>query len=390
MADGQANMHQEDDGEMALQQVRSPNVSYMSPDELKQLNVFKELRRDVSKDNANLPIFIYRTDMLDLTFLVNKKVRDQEYEDHLSVASVELTWDEGFPAIEMGTAFWGKWSFEPQQFHEAFLEYLELASHLGLRSLNDLHQLGSTASTLPYSDLHKAFILYYWDDRARAYDMFRTIQAKRLREARILQSEDSAFLRSERLLQRLHDDYFDKIDEDTGMPVWIDELTAKDAFKALEILNKVQRESLRIPASGGRGRSDDDETPLPSTPDEIRGAMQQIGEKSKRDSSISQDDTLELLRNNPEAAESAQDLVIQMNAYKSRDRTESASSQGGHLGADDGISVEDERRLQEKLADQNEQTTTSAQEADKAPETQSTDEPHPAGGAFSPDKGVEE
>ena len=381
MADGQqsvnmsahTNTFQEDaESEQALVQVRSPAVSYMDTAELKQLNTFRELRRDVSKDNANLPIFIYRTDMMDLDWL-SRAPRNQEYEDHLSIASVELTWDEGFPAIEMGTAFWGKWSFEDQRLHEAFLEYLELASVLGLRSLNDLHSLGETAQTLPYSDLHKAFVLYYWDDRARAYDMFRAIQAKRLREARILATEDSAYLQSEKMLQSLHEKYFNKIDEDTGNPIWIDELTPKDAFKALEVLHKVQRDSLRIPSSGGRNRSDDEEA-TPSTPDEIRGAMQQIGEKSKKDATVTSDDTLELLRNNPDAAESAQDLVIQMNEYKSRDRGDKApnAASSSSMGADDGISIADERRLADKLEEQH-----------TGSEDKSTDETHPAEGAFS-------
>lgn len=337
--------------------------------DVRRLAAFKALKREVPRDHCNLPIFLYRIDLIQNQSLLlaaaapRMQACSQAQIFEIESARMSVVWEEGFPALEDGSALWGKWEFEDPQIHQAFLEYLELAKHVGMRSINDLAILGETASQLGRERIYEAFICFYWDDRARAYDLYEKIRQKRLREKRILSTNDRHFLETEKLLTQLYTKYFGNIDEETGNPVWIEDLTPKDAIKALETLTKIQRDSLGLQSSGTSSKNGEVEESL-DTPDQIKGAMQDLSTKTKRKDAVEEEDVLALLREDDDAAEAAQSLIVSLNRHRNLDRDPAGSAiSGGTGGANDGISVEDERRLQEKLAaQQTEQQTLNENE----------------------------
>ncbi len=178
----------------------------------------------------------------------------------LSRAFVPLQYDEGFPAFENGSPFWGRLEYEPIDAFQAFQRYLEMNLGIaadpeidddsgrpasGTRSISQLAaQLHPDSDLIKMADAYQGFYhLYYWGSRAHAYDLFRVAQYRKMQELRAVETQDEHYVVARRLRARLLQ-YFD-CDED----FW-DMLTPKVGIDMLKTLIGMERVSAGIPAAG--------------------------------------------------------------------------------------------------------------------------------------------
>ncbi len=230
--------------------VHSPTVRDIS--QMTRLSTFRDASRALPTNEYGLPKFLYRPDLIPEDLFLRPQ---DEQAEILGAASIDINYMEGFPAYDNQAALWSQMEFEPDDAFAAFQQYLAQGSKLGVRRLEVLAQNNEYAQHIPqyYRGLTKLTELhtyYSWGPRCKAADLFEQAANAKLRERRVLSVQDSHFLESERMLKMLKDKYFDRIDEETGEYIWIEEMTPKVALEFLDKLIKIQRISLGLPAHG--------------------------------------------------------------------------------------------------------------------------------------------
>lgn len=204
------------------------------------------LSKDIQPNQYGLPPYFIRSDLLSSIALGHIS------QDEVDAASVGLFYNEGYPTLEDGRAFWNRLPHEPDQAYELFQRYLEQAEETGIRQLDML----AHAHGLEVSLLRAMYQEFYWSARARAFDLFVVVAQERKRQLRIRKMENSHYdLAGEKLneiLNRLSTD-----DPDTP---WWDELDAKEAVELFIELAKLQRLSVGLT---GQNASSLPKAPLP-------------------------------------------------------------------------------------------------------------------------------
>lgn len=263
------------------------------------------LTAQIPLNEYNLPKFIYRSDLLDPQLFCEQNNTDIEQglaqlESHnalaveaedrfdmmqqaLDAAIVRLDYYEGYPSID-GVALWETLNFESREDFEFFKSYLALP---GAR------QLAMVANS-NLKHLTELYHLNYWGVRALAHDIFAVVHYQRMRDQRILKTEDSHFLQAEQLLSALKD----RVNE-------IDWEACKDPKLFVEVfekLAKIQRAAL------GQSSMSREEPRSPSLELTLR-KVTQSNTTTQRETS--QQDALALL-DDPEATEMAQELIIRL------------------------------------------------------------------------------
>lgn len=184
-------------------------------------------------------------------------------------AFVPLQYDEGFPAFESGRAFWGQLDSEPHDVYRAFETYLQMAlgrpsslgdpedpedegdpgkAAAGTRSLSSLvailHSAANDVELLPIIEHYKrAYHIYYWGLRARAYDLFRVAQHRRRQEVRAIETQDEHYVDARRLRHKVMK-YMNDDEE------FMDLMTPKVAIDLLKQTTALERISAGLPAAG--------------------------------------------------------------------------------------------------------------------------------------------
>lgn len=208
--------------------------------------------------------------------VVAPRVHPSEYriagfEAHaLARAYVPLQYDEGFPAFDNGSPFWGRLEYEPIDAFQAFQRYLQMnfgkpadpeddddhgKAAAGTRSVSQLaSQLHPDSDLIKMVDTYQGYYhLYYWGSRSHAYDLFRVAQYRKMQELRAVETQDEHYVESRRLRSRLNQ--FFENEED----FW-DMLTPKTAIDFHKHLTGLERISAGVPAGG------------PQTPEQAAGA----------------------------------------------------------------------------------------------------------------------
>lgn len=145
-------------------------------------------------NDYKLPTLLYRPDLLDHNMF--NDIREKEYQKvlaFLETAEVTVTYHEGYPSIQ-GSPIWMQLPWEGVPDYQLFQKYLDLP---GARQL---HLLGGEAGARAAALFHTN----YWNLRVQASDSFAVAHFQRMREQRILRSDDKLFLESEQLLGRLY------------------------------------------------------------------------------------------------------------------------------------------------------------------------------------------
>jgi hypothetical protein len=293
-------------------------------------DLLEQLTKALPLNEFDLPIYLYRPDLLDEQFilehmnllrtnvhspslqapdptatttsspaegevpnlhgetgLITKPISYSDIQAHLDAAIVTLSYDEGFPTLRNGTPLWQRLDFEPQDAFNAFIEYLDLGAK------RSLHALILT----PLEQNRQYFHTYFWAFRVRAFDLFQIATAQKQRIARMLNTEDNHYKLAEKLMGTVTS----VLDQFTTEEV--KEVGFEKLVKLLDPLSKLQRISAGLPANGAL--SADERIAAPTT----NIIMQQIAEKAPR-KQVDEDDTTDMLYGNDEILEAAQDLIL--------------------------------------------------------------------------------
>lgn len=249
----------------------------------------RSLTMNIPENEFNLPQYIYRADMLDMSFM-GQDEWPENIEDSLAAATVYLNYEQGFPIFRNGTPFWARMDYESIEAYTAFSKYLEQP---GARTFHSMQEF--TVDMLV--EWHS---LYYWSYRARAYDLFKAAHHQRMREQRILGAQDNHYVEADKILRRVTKVVAD-LDDDALKEVGADKLVAM-----MDRLVKIQRISLGLSAHG----TSDAETPK-STSFEL--AIRQVANNSgatRKDNDAAEAD---VLLSDPDALMQAQELILKVN-----------------------------------------------------------------------------
>lgn len=162
----------------------------------------------------------------------------------LDTAKVKLSTTEGYPAFDFTHPTWNQLPHEPDTYYFAFRAYCMSPA----RSLEEARNQLPPGFT-PYT-LEEAYYLFYWRERAKAFDILRPVAAARLKDQRIMLMEDSHYVISNRILETLTEEIEKRYKENEERP-W-QGMDAKDIVKSITTVAEMQRTALGLPAKGPR------------------------------------------------------------------------------------------------------------------------------------------
>ncbi len=189
-------------------------------------SIIKELMEAVPINEYGLPTHIYRTDLIPADF---KDLSAQERGEVLDIAAHTLEYDQGFPTVASGEPFWGRLPFEPTELFNMFVNYLDLTTpdDVSVSTLEKLTKrdedadslsVNPTDSTYARSPIRQLHLLspiegidtesllsyshmFYWAQRAQAYDLFLVACHRKRKEKLTLELEGQHYAMSTHLLQ---------------------------------------------------------------------------------------------------------------------------------------------------------------------------------------------
>ena len=238
----------------------------------------------------------------------------------LESAFIWMNYNEGFPALPNGKPFWDNLDFEPPEAYSVFTRYLQM--HQGREAvIDDEDDLGEAASGIRSistlaADLHSDkdllakvdqyqmyYHLYYWGLRAKSYDVFRVAQHRRQQEVRAIEVEDSHFITSNRLMNKLSK-YMDDDEE-----FW-DMMTPKTAIDMFKTLTQIQRISAGLPAAGPASKEEGKR----STNQSFGMILKQVAQENNIEVGTQKEKStlMERIQKDPEAIAQLQALIIDM------------------------------------------------------------------------------
>lgn len=239
----------------------------------------------------------------------------------LEVAYLPLSYAEGFPTLGGGTPLWTKLDFEPMLAFKYFEVYLRQVK-CGARQLFLLQKEVQENPAVHHSQkvstsqLQNWFILYHWNARAKAFDLFNEALQKRLQNQRAWDTQDFHFLTAQRLTQRA----LSFLDSQEA----VETLTSKAAIDLLKLATQLQRVSAGLPAAGPPGVSKDGG---PGQSNSLEVILRQIAHRdhggdptAETLATVNEDDVvLEQALSSPETAALAQELIIRLNTEQAGD-----------------------------------------------------------------------
>lgn len=271
--------------------------------------------RYLPRTEEGIPAGFYRADLVPYELPPSQAALPSSTE----AAFTPLNHQEGFPALPDGRPFWHKLDYESPGAFAAFEVYVN-AANSGPRYLAallhspELQRLYGDALSLDL--LQEMHVLYYWKDRARAFDLFQEAAYRHLRTRRAQKMEDYHFLQSEALLQKV----FQALSTEDTFEVMRHE--PKLLLEAMDKLIKVQRVSAGLPTTApGSSVKGSEEVPT-----SFEMVMRQVTQKNVDPSTNSNSATVDergrivpttdnLLRgalNDPDSARLLQEVIIRV------------------------------------------------------------------------------
>lgn len=254
------------------------------------------LTHNLPKNEYRYPKIIYNPAVLDAAVFrigpdTPADVLSDKYslmQDMLDAATIRVDYYEGYPTVN-GKPFWERLEWETPEEHDLFNAYL---NQPGARQI----------SLLPPEQKERAGELFhtnYWALRCGSNDTFAAIHYQRLREQRILRTDDKQFLVAEKLLKELEtlqaEISWDALKEDPEAYVQV-----------MERVFKIQRQAL-----GNLENRKADDHGIQSVEMILRRRAEQLGpQQQNEDDGIL--DITKLLAD-PNSAEQAQELILRVN-----------------------------------------------------------------------------
>lgn len=269
-----------------------------------RLSTRKEIQEQLTKtlplNDLNMPIFIYRTDMVDpLTFepMVDGSATSEQLRgisNMLNAATIRLDYAESYPVLPSGMPFWDRLPFETENEFKTFREYL---SQSGTRQ--------TSLVQIEHPDVVKEqFHCNYWLARAQAWDLFRVANHQRKKLLRQTSLEEDHNALAEDLLRKLKP-AIEKIEiEDfKGSP---DKLV-----KAIGEVTKLQRIANGLPANG-MSEVDNGVKRV----DSLEVIMEQVVDKSGGKKKNAGTDAVDELVDDPDAIDDMQRMIVRFQRGK--------------------------------------------------------------------------
>lgn len=259
-------------------------------------DIIRQLSRGIPSNDFGLPVYYYRTDLLDM---VSLQTLGRTTQDELDVAVEPLQYNDGYPTFANGAPFWAQMPHEPRPNFILFQRYLELSELEGIRLLDTLaHQEHMELATLLDYSLE-----YLWSARARAYDLFIVAAEAKRREALTRKTEKGHFNAAEKLLAPLVAKF-----EDPEFLEKLDTLDPKELVDIAETLMKIQRLSLGLTGQNASSTQKDLATPGSSVEVILKQLTKNSGSQASGGASIM--DRLGALMQDEHTALNAQEIII--------------------------------------------------------------------------------
>lgn len=251
----------------------------------------------------------------------------------LEQAFIWLSYDEGYPTLPNGQPFWNRLEYEDTESFGLFQRYLLMTKGTnpdpndpkddtwkpaeGVRSLTELAtQLYTRDSDIVVAVEKFQVInqLYYWGLRSKAYDLFKVVQYRKQQEQRAIETQDSHYFTSRRLLHRLMG-YMEDEEE-----FW-DMMTPKTGIDMLKTLTQLERVSAGLPAAGPLTEKQSDSGNNRGTPFELilrKAALEQHEQmklvNGNQEGSLNDEesDILDKALSDPETFAGLQELIIRV------------------------------------------------------------------------------
>lgn len=263
-----------------------------------RVDLMEQLNTRLPLNDMELPDFLYRPDLLDYTAFTRLGTQGDLRSDSdvlgamdlLKAAEVRLYYNEGFPTLKGGTPLWFQLPYETAKAYAAFERYISLS---GVRRLIDLAPIRPEEST-------EWFHLYVWDLRVKAFDLFVVAHHRKNQLSRRLQTEDNHYKMAKSALEAVTAQ-FAAINWEEA------KVTPPQLVKMMADLAKIQRDAIGLVAGG------DLKQPLAPV-QTTHVIMQQIAPKAAQ--SAREEDEIDLLRDDPESIELAQELILRLEAGK--------------------------------------------------------------------------
>jgi len=210
------------------------------------LKTFESLSARIPRDRNGFPTYLLDHSHLPTDILKRPETKQLEL---IEVAKIPLSLLEGYLSFNFNVPVWERLPHEPESFYSAFSAYLNMP-------IRSPYELGNQLPAMSSTTMHEAYILYYWDERARAYDLLRPVAAAKLRDQRVLMAEDTHFQFSTKVLNLLGAELTTRTTENQNNRPF-EGMTAKHLIEAVADMVEMQRIALRLPAKGPRTFGDE-------------------------------------------------------------------------------------------------------------------------------------
>lgn len=271
--------------------------------------LFRALSQNVPLNSYHLPDHIYRADMIPQDLL---SYSPPDRATTLEAATLNITFDHGYPAFDETTPLWGRLPGETEEAFSTYTLFLELPETSKADNPVRLLPLIAEATGTSLERVSEWCNIYYWHWRARAYDLFLQACHRKQREQRIMSIEGSHFAMAEKMLAQVQDLANRKLQQEIALITENDEAETeskvKDLIDMAVKLASLQRVSVGLPANGPEKL--DVSLPRHAT---VAEAFKSIAKEGAADeATTSRSVEMDTLLANPDELARAQELLIRM------------------------------------------------------------------------------
>lgn len=209
--------------------------------------LFEVLNKQLAINQYHLPDYIFRADLVPLNFV---EYPPEQRLNILNGAAIQLSFVHGYPALNETLPFWEQLPSEPHDAYNAFMIYLEFPEKSNHDNPVRMLPMIAEVTKIPLEDIAAYSHIYYWHQRAKAYDLFIVACHRKQREFRIMSIEGAHFKMADEMLAKIQKIASKKLDE--AMDEEGDDTKLKDVIDMAHKLVQIQRISVGLAANGNQ------------------------------------------------------------------------------------------------------------------------------------------
>lgn len=275
------------------------------------------IMRKINKDIPNnkdygLPEYIYRCDLLPDDLL---DMAPNDRDAHLENAIIDVDYDQGYPTLSNAQPLWSRLPCEDSTAYRAFTMYLDMPRPQNGEAtpVRQIHML-CTLAALPIETLMSYAYMYYWNQRAQAYDSFTVASHAKMKEHRLLAVEAAHYEMADSFVSKVRGRLEDILSDKEA------DISAKELLDIIKFFAQLQRLSLGAqPFSAGMAKNEN-ALPLNASLEVIMRTLN-VNSGNTANQQLNKQDFTKQLFDNPGDLEQAQELIIRM-ANQTNPRTQ--------------------------------------------------------------------